>query len=78
MKSKTDKTSLKDKAKMVLIGMAENISREDKNLAVDKLGINRVTVFRYLNGDVKDIGTTEKLIAFFKPIVEQRKKTIAA
>lgn len=71
-------SSLKDKAIKVLLGMEQEVSRDDRAEAVKELGFSPMTVSRYLRGDVRDIGTAEKLIQFFKPRIKKRNENIAA
>jgi hypothetical protein len=69
---------LAEKAKEILLLLATEVSREDRKQAVQNLKVSPMTISRYLNGDVRDTGTAEKIINFLRLRVENRKKSFAA
>lgn len=69
--------NLKGQAIETLLEMAPAVSWVDKNDAVLKLNISKMTVYRYLKGQVKDIDTATKLIAFLRKRIAEREKVIA-
>jgi hypothetical protein len=78
MEAKNQNTPLTAQAKEVLLSFAPYVSRGDKKDAADSIGVSKMTIYRYLTGNVSDIGIAEKIIGFLRPRIDQRKNTIAA
>lgn len=78
MGTQNQKPSLSEVAKNLLLDFAPDVSRADKKGASEELRCDLITVNRYLKGDIRDIGTAEKLIAYLRPIIQKRRSTIAA
>lgn len=76
MEAQNQTTPLLDTAKKVLLEFAPNVSKDDKKEAAESTSLTLTTIIRYLNGDVRDIGTAEKIIEFLRPRVEKRISTI--
>lgn len=78
MEAKKQNTPLMTQAEEVLKSLAPYVSRGDKKEAANSLKVSNMTIYRYLQGQVSDIGTAEKIIGFLRPRIDQRKNTIAA
>lgn len=67
-----------DKANEVLQGLAVNVTTDDRKKAIETLNVHEVTVRRYLKGQGTDLDTAAKFIKFFKKMIAERYKVIAA
>lgn len=62
------------KAAEVLKALQSSISGEDKKKAQEELQISGLTINKYLDGEIRELGTAERLIIFFKACVVRREK----
>jgi hypothetical protein len=54
-----------------------NVTAEDRRVAINELDVSRITVIRYLQGQVKKADTATRLIEFFRNRIKARDKAIA-
>jgi len=76
MFDKINKSTQLTKCTEVLASLKPNISAEDRKKAVKEFSLSNVTVSNYLNGKSKNLVTAEKLIVFFRALIEKREKLL--
>mgnify|MGYP006983107987 CR=1 FL=1 len=72
MSDKSSKNSQFSKAAEILLALRPNIAAADRKAACDQLKLSRSTVGNYINGNVRDLATAERLIVFFREVVNRR------
>lgn len=76
MKAKV-KNSLLDSFLERLKEIKESVTAEDRRLAMLSIGVNYVTICRYLNGAGSNLQMAERILKFFLARIRERENVLA-
>lgn len=61
-----------------LLGIAPNVTSEDRKVVADELDLNPMTILRYLNGRAKQLDLGIKILELMSARIEARRTLLTA
>lgn len=59
-----------------LLEIKKNVTRDDRTICAEKLKLSKITVDRYVNGQVHDNDTALKILNFMKKRIDKRMSSL--